>query len=496
MKNEFDILNDVKVDIDEYEEIVFDNNDEFKKNIINKVRANKSQKLKKLAIVSSIAVIGTISLGVVNPEIIRAMPIIGKVIEGFDSSTFGSPMDKYIKYSEGVEISVTDKDTTISITDFIIDENIYMIGLNVESDVLSGYEGKNERDFVNVSEEIIINGKRPTGLNQISRQIDDTKGAVILSGNIADLNIEDKAKVKVNISSINQGMKEVSGNWEFKFEGDKVGGSQIIDINKEYDIKGQKLIIERLVTSPISSTIMLSGIDDTKNYTLQGTNLKVADDEGNILRTDIIGSSVDNKTGEFEAKIQIESDLSNTSYIELIPYWGMDTILKETGGIYSELLTTTGNGEREQIVISRNPTEEELDNGYAVDKVYHYLNIDKVRAFLSIEELIGYEIPVNNKDSVIIKNIDIDDKNTKITMQVKGNYEYLSQIVLFDEDMNDISKGEGHIGAVLEDEKEKIYSIELDKIDESKIYKIAIPQTKDIDLNSEDKIRINLTQDN
>lgn len=198
------------------------------------------------------------------------------------------------------------------------------------------------------------------------------------------------------------------------------------------------------------------------------------------------------KIGEFEAKLQIDSDLSNTSYIELIPYWGMETIHKETGGIYSELLTTTGSGEREEVLISRKPTKEELDNGYALDKVYHYLNIDKERGFLSIDELIGYEIPVNNKASVVIKDIDANDENTKIIMKVNGDYKYLSQLVLFDEDMNDTMGWEGHIGAVLEDEEEKIYSIALDKIDKSKKYKVAIPQIKDIDLNSKDKIRIDI----
>jgi hypothetical protein len=492
MKNKFNILNNVKINIDEYEKLKFDNNDELKAKMIKKIKSRKLRNTKKIAIASSVAVISIVSLFAINPEIVRAMPIIGKVIEVFDSSTFGSPVDKYIKYSQGVEISATDKDTTISVTDFIIDENMFMIGLIVESNILSGYEGKNERDFVNISADILINGKGVESVGQIARQIDDTTGAVILSGNIAELNIDDNVKVNIHIGGINQGKKEISGDWDLNFKGEKVGGSQIIGINKEYYIKGQKLVVEDLVTSPISNTLILGGIDDTENYTLQGTRFKVVDDKGNILRAKIVDSSVNNNTGEFKSKIQIENDLSETSYIELIPYWGMDTMHKEIDGIYPTLLTTTGKGERKKIVISRKPTKEELYNGYALDKVYHYINIDKGREFLSVDELIGYEIPVNNKDTVIIKDINVNDKKTKITMQVKGNYEQLSQLVLFDEDMNDTMGWEGYIGAVLEDEKEKIYSITLDKIDKSKKYKIAIPQTKDINLDSKDKIRIDI----
>lgn len=492
MKDKFNILNDVKIDINEYEEVKFENNDEFKAKIIKKIKSRKERNIKKIATASSIAIIGIMSLAVINPEIVRAIPIIGKVIEMFDSSTFGSPVGKYIKYSQGVELSKTDKDTTISVKDFIVDENMFMIGVTVESDILSGYEGKNESDFVNISTGILINGKRVESIGSIARQIDSTTGAVILSGNIADLNIGNDVKVNMYITQINQGKKEILGNWKFKFKGEKVEGSQIIDINKEYNIKGQKLVVQALVTSPISNTLILGGIDDTKNYTLQNTKFKVLDDKGNILRAEMVGSSVDNNTGEFKGKMQIEDDLSDISYIELIPYWGTDTIYKKIEGGYHELLTTTGEGEREKITISRKPTKEELDSGYALNNVYHFINIDKNREFLSIDELIGYEIPVNNKNSVIIKNIDVNDKNTKITMQVKGNYEHLSQLVLFDEDMNDTMAWEGHIGAVLEDEAEKIYSITLDKIDESKKYKIAIPQIKDADLDSKNNIRVDI----
>lgn len=490
MRDKFDILNDVKMDIDEYKEIKFDNNDEFKSKMIKKIRNRKQKNIKKIATASSVAVVGIISLGISNPDIVRAMPIIGKVIEQFDSSTFGSPVNKYVEYSQGIDISASDKDTTISLRDFIIDENIFMAGLVVKSDILSEFKGKNQRDFVNISEDIYINNKRVESIGQRAKQIDDTTGLVILTGNVSDLNIDKEAKVKINISNINQGKKELSGNWDFKFEGEKIEGSKITKLDKKHQIKNQTLIIDAIVTSPISNTIMISGIDDTKNYTLQSTKFKVLDDKGNILKSNIVDSLLDTKSGQFNGKIQIDSDLSNTSYIELVPYTGADTLYKEIDGICEDLLITTGEGEREKIEISRKPTKEEINNGYALDKVNYYLNIDKNKEFLSIDDLIGYEIDVNSKDKVIIKNINVNDKDTKITMQVKGNYEYLSQLVIFDEDMNDVKGWEGHVGAVLENEKEKIYSITLDKIDESKKYKIAIPQTREID--TKEKIRIDL----
>ncbi|MGL5345790.1 MAG: DUF5643 domain-containing protein, partial [Peptostreptococcaceae bacterium] len=273
---------------------------------------------------------------------------------------------------------------------------------------------------------------------------------------------------------------------------EKVEGSNRISIDESYTIKGQNLIIKEVVTSPISSTIVLGGIDDTKKYTLQSTKFKVVDDKGNVLKSTELGSGVDNKTGEFNGKISVDSDLSHTKYIDLIPYWGDDLIYEVIEDVYYPLLITNGSGDREEIVVSRKPTEEELKSGYASSQVNYYLNIDKNKEFLSLEELKGYEIPVSSTEKVIIKDIQVDEKGTKIIMKKEGDYNHLSELVMFDEDMNDFARWEGHIGAVLENEEDQIYSIILDKIDTNKKYKIALPIIKDIDFNSKEKVKINL----
>lgn len=457
----------------------------------------RGSKMGTITKVSSILIIGALGLGVINPDIVRAIPIIKKAIEGFDSSNFGVPTDKYLKYSQGVELVSENRRATVTLNDVIIDENICMFGFIIESNALKGYEGENSGDFINIDSDITLNGKRIDGIGYRARKIDDRTGAVVISANIAELDLEDNVEVDLKISSI-RGKKEVRGNWDFKIETNKVEGSKRINIGESHDIKGQKLIVDEVVTSPLANTVIFSGIDEVENYTLQSTEFKVIDDKGNILRSNIVSSSViknvDNKTGEFFSKLEITGDLSNSKYIELIPYWGLELINKETEGIYVDLLTTTGSGERKEILITRKPTKEELNNGYALSNVYYNLNMDKAKEFLSIEELKGYEIQVNNKDKVIIQDIELGQENTKITMKIDGDYNYrnLSQLVIFDEEMNDTAIEEGHIGSVIEDEKEGIYSITLDKIDASKKYKLAVPMTKDVDLNSEHKFRISL----
>ncbi|WP_158540612.1 DUF4179 domain-containing protein [Romboutsia weinsteinii] len=460
-----------------------------------KIFVKKRNRLNTVVKVSSILIVGTLGLGIINPEIVRAIPIIGRVLDGFESSNFGTPVDKYVKYAEGVGIVSENKKATVTLNEVIVDENICMFGFTIESDALKGYEGKNSGDFINIDQEITIDGKSIDTIGHRARKIDDRTGALVLTANIAELKLKGNVKVDIKINSIN-GTKKVRGNWEFNIETNKVKGSNRININQNYDIKGNNLIIDEIVTSPLSTTVMLSGVDDIENPTIFGSDYKVIDDNNNLLKSSVVSMSMDNTTGEISGKLEIFNDTSNTRYIQLIPNWGRDVIEKEVEGIYVNLLTTTGSGEREEVLISREPTKEEKKNGYALSKVYYYINMDKEREFLSLEELKDYEIQVNNTDKVKIKDIEVGKNNTKITMKVYGNYDHLSQLVLFDEDMNDVAAWEGHIGAVLEDEKEGIYSITFDKIDTSKKYKIAIPMTKDIDLNSKDKIRINLEQNN
>lgn len=458
-----------------------------------KKMTNNNKKINNITKIAGVVVIGTVALGVANPEIIRAIPIIGKAIESFDPSTFGTPTDKYVEYAKGVNIVKENRKATVTLTDIIIDENEFMAGLIVESDALKGFTGKNHGDFVNVDSYIKLNGKELSDYGHKARKINDTTAAVIITSNIADMKLSKDVNVDILITDI-IGEKEVKGKWEFKVNTTKVEGANRKTIGSKHEVSGQELVIKEVVTSPLSSTLILGGTDDTTNYPLQSTDFKVVDDKGNILKSNIVSSSVYNSTGEYFAKLSIDSNLENTKYIELIPDTEDERIYKETEGMLSELLTTTGSGDREETLISRKPTNEELKSGYALSKVYYYLNLDKDKEFLTIEDLKGYEIPVNNKDKVIIENIETKEEGTKVTMKIVGDYESsnLSQLVIFDENMKDTARWEGHIGAVLEDEKEDIYSITLDKIDSSKKYKIALPMTKDVDINSDNKIKIDL----
>ncbi|MEG2018080.1 MAG: hypothetical protein RR128_06420, partial [Clostridium sp.] len=120
----------------------------------------------------------------------------------------------------------------------------------------------------------------------------------------------------------------------------------------------------------------------------------------------------------------------------------------------------------------------ELKAGYALDKVSYLINVEENKEFNTLQELIGTSIPVNSTENVLIQNIEAGEKGTKVTFKIEGSYDYrsLTQMVIFDENMKDVSRREGQSVAAIENEQDGIYSMTLDKINPAGKYKIAIPR--------------------
>ena len=205
----------------------------------------------------------------------------------------------------------------------------------------------------------------------------------------------------------------------------------------------------------------------------------IRDNNNKYFRIENLGKRID-EDNNFDMTIKINGDLSNSKYIELIPKTIPDFISEGSGGYEGPVLKVTGSKDSkyERIMLSRRPTEEEMKDGYAFDNVIHYVDVDKEKMeFKKLNELIGSSIAVNSKENIIIKDIVNTDQGTKVIFESKGiyNYENLTNLVAFDENMSDIGRREGQSAAAIEDESKGLYSMTLEKLDEDKKYKLAIP---------------------
>ncbi|MGL5243713.1 MAG: DUF4179 domain-containing protein, partial [Sarcina sp.] len=229
----------------------------------NKLK-KKNKMLKKCAMVAGLAIGTTFIAGVIKPDLVSAIPGVKQVFEDFNTTLFGEPTKRFEEAAKVIGESKTNKSGTITLDEAIFDDNILMLGLTVESDFLKGYEEKNEGDFFFLEPMLSIDGKNIFASGSTVRKISDNKGAVIINSNIAELNIGENANIELKISSIERGLNNIKGKWNFNFNLNKEP-SKRLKVNKKVNFRGSELVVDELVMSKLSTTLLLKGKGNFNN---------------------------------------------------------------------------------------------------------------------------------------------------------------------------------------------------------------------------------------
>lgn len=441
--------------------------------------------LKRGTMVAGLTLTITGVTAVFNPELVSAIPVVGEVFKSFNSTLFGEPTDKFQGIGVGVGQVVENNGMKVLLDEVILDENVVMMTLVVEGDFLKGFTGKNERDFFSLDIYLMVDNKELSYDINV-RKLEENKGAVILTANIAELDIKEEANIKLKTRHISRGNKNIEGKWDFNLDVKNQDVGKRIKLNNKIEYKNNTLEAKEIVMTNLTNTLMfkgkvegIDGKEDKDNALFFYSDYMIRDNNNKYFRIENLGKRID-EDNNFDMTIKINGDLSNSKYIELMPKTIPDFISEGSGGYEGPVLKVTGSKDSkyERIMLSRRPTEEEMKDGYAFDNVIHYVDVDKEKMeFKKLNELIGSSIAVNSKENIIIKDIVNTDQGTKVIFESKGiyNYENLTNLVAFDENMSDIGRREGQSAAAIEDESKGLYSMTLEKLDEDKKYKLAIP---------------------
>ena len=471
----------------------------FEKGKREKKKDKRKVIFKRSTIAAGIIVAGTTMAGMISQELVSAIPIVGDVFEYFNEGVYKQASGKYEELGKDVNITVEDNEVKVTLNKVVIDDNVLVASLFVESDKFSGYdEWRSPQDFLNTDLNVFISGKIPSSCNAKITIVNESTAAIILEADVSNIKLGNKVKIDLDIDNFTRGEKTLAeGNWDFNIKAIKDSESNTYEVNKSLNLTDEEINIEKLVVTPLNNRLTFSGItSDYENFRIDENKFIARDNTGKILLLDFTSGSVSNK-GEYEYSYNILNDLGNTEYIEVIKVEGNTTIEKEINGSNEYLLKASAidesNADRSNEIISREPTKEELSDGYALSSVNYNVDIDRDNAFENIDSLTGKEIAVNNTDKIIVKDIVAYDDYTEVVMKIDGSYNYrlLSGMVLFDEDMNDACAFEGAT-TVLNDIEEKIVTVKLTKIDPSKKYTIAIPVTTDLVIDENEKVTINL----
>ena len=134
MKDKFEILNDVKIDIDNYKEVKFDNNDDIKKRMKSKIKYRKVNYKKTIIAASLVVVLGCV---VVSNETVWAN--VEKVWYTMER-ILDFKNEEITNYKYEINKSVESKDIKVTYKNLMIDDGNLIVEIDIDDSKFDPFE--------------------------------------------------------------------------------------------------------------------------------------------------------------------------------------------------------------------------------------------------------------------------------------------------------------------------------------------------------------------
>lgn len=311
MKNIYNMLNDVEVNLDEYEVEGF--NDMEKKRLKNgfKKLNNRKSNHKKIIAAASVAVLavgllGT-DLGVYATETIREVTY--NIASAFN-------IDKDIQeYTTVVNQSVSKNGIKVTLNEVILNDDELIVSTTIRSD-----EKLDETGYVSLSDYIYINGKiLQTGSSGSSSKIDDYTVEEVITHRLDDDTLSGDTDIKIKYTNVKLHDKNIRGPWafEFKTNGDELKiATDIISLDTEFTLEdGQTIKLEQYNSNKIGQKIYFTKDIEGTDYDMK---LQGVDDLGNEV--EFFVKSCDKSSGVFKIETINGGLNENATKLILTPY--------------------------------------------------------------------------------------------------------------------------------------------------------------------------------
>lgn len=342
MKNIYDELNNIDINLDEYEREDFNDIEKqiIKRNFKQSIKKNINYK-KYIAVAS----VGIVSLGVLYNTSIGAFAYEQITEVAYNIKQALGIKTDLTKYSDNVNQSVTKNGLTVRVKDVLLDGNELLVYLEHEYDK----ELKANEDIELISERFYVNGEKVNkGVSGYSTIKTKNKTEFVAGYKLPDdISMDEDINIKIKINDAYKWLdnehdkfKRIWGPWTFKF---KVNGSNLVKDTKEIkinkDIKlqnGVDLYIKSYRQNPVNQTITLSEpqgnekikLDNGKTINLNEAELvlKGKDDLGNKLTFSLKGGMY------YSTEAKYEFDKSNGLFdlnaksLKLSPYLKINTV--------------------------------------------------------------------------------------------------------------------------------------------------------------------------
>lgn len=224
MKDKFEILNDVKINVDEYEEVKFDNNDALKDKVVKKIKKRKTSYKKGIAIASVAVLAG--SMFIMSEPSLAYIEHLGKRIEYF----FNRGDNEFEGYKVELDQVISQNNIDIKLREIMLGDGELLLSLNIDDSKLDKealglkldgnyssvelYEPK-----VQIGDMTFINtgGGYSSELNRDDNSID-----MILTCNLENVDTNNDGKVDIENFDLTNNI-DINKNYDIKISMDRVG---------------------------------------------------------------------------------------------------------------------------------------------------------------------------------------------------------------------------------------------------------------------------------
>ena len=294
MKDKYSILNDVKVNIDEYEEVKFDNNDNIKQRMKKKLRNRKPYYRNAIAVASAVILGSSVML---NENVWAHVQSIWYTID----EVFSLKKEEVKDYTYNIDKTVEDKNIKILFKSIMLDDGKLIIDANIDDTKFNPFEDLTQKQQKDWSVDKWGNKETRVLLGADSTEI-YVDGVKLTYFNNSAPNSKDKNDDKTTDVLIEQSIEAIESD-----KGDdyleKVNENQFpnnIDVNKMYNFK---IKINKL-------HIVESEYTEEESKTGEGSYGAVVEGEWGIS-VDIKGEDLINASTNYEINKDIDLELDD-----------------------------------------------------------------------------------------------------------------------------------------------------------------------------------------
>jgi len=468
-KDLYKLFNEIKIEEREFEnmdeEISSIQKERIKKGLNRKIRVGNNLKaLKYGSIAAAIILVSMVGIGMASPAFAENIPVLSSITQTLNNK-FGF-YGEYTKYSQMINKSVTDNGVTLTINEVLADDSKLILGYTIRSD-----KKINNLELEGLSRFLTINGKT-SGSNgsATGNYVDDYTYVGTEEIHTTIPQNSDTFNINLNVKEIGV----IKGNWKFAFSVSKqelLKNTTVFKPNNKIDFPDSSVTVDKVVFSPIDTSIFISGNGKNKNLKpgpdgMFDYNYWIAfDDKGVELTPKDDGGEFDFNTNKFSYEMEYVKTKSIPKYLTIIP---CKITPSGGGGVSSDK-----NGKETPITIKINQPKE---ISRIIDGVY------------------PIELSQGKMGKLIINEIKTENNKTTVRYTAEGKAPYFQaeSLLIKDDQGKDIKIEDYNIRK--DEQNPNEFTKVFEALDTNKKYSIYTNDFSNVEFREDLKFNINLSK--